>query len=606
MPRPACLSLAVALCFSTFPLNADDWPQWRGPNRDGRSTETGLLSEWPEGGPEVVWHVESAGVGYSSLAVKDGRVMTQGDLDGVEHIICVSEKDGSLLWAVQPAPVAAELDSRIDGEFVRLDKNGDGLIDPLESLALGNNLPLETESGNDAGETAKTRAAVIFGALDANADGRLSYDEFPGSAGDVFTRADRADTDADVDALATARTAAALKLDANGDDQVSRREARGTFLDRPFNQIDEKLPGERRGDGELTEAELSSYFSTRERGRDGELTPEELTAYFQESLANRDGVITREDLKRIFGGYRNGQGDGPRGTPTINGDLVYVEGGNGDVTCLRAESGETVWHVSLTDDLGGGRPGWGYSESPLVIDDFVIVTPGGNKGTLAALDKQTGEVVWRSSAVTQGAHYSSPMSAYVAGARQVVQFARESVFGVSLEDGSFLWSYSGTANGTANCSTPVIDGDFVLSASAYGTGGGLVKVSGSSSREEADEIYFEKALQNHHGGMVKVGDYVYGTGSNTLICMDFMTGDITWQARAAGKGSLIYADGRLYCLGEQDHVVLCEANPEEYVEKGRFEIPSTGRRSWAHPVVANGKFYIRDQQRLTAYDVSAD
>jgi outer membrane protein assembly factor BamB len=308
----------------------------------------------------------------------------------------------------------------------------------------------------------------------------------------------------------------------------------------------------------------------------------------------------------MFGGYRNNRGDGPRGTPTIDGDFVYVEGGNGDVTCLRADSGETVWHVSLSGDLGGGRPGWGYSESPLVVDDLVVVTPGGRDGTLAALDKRTGEVAWRSGDVTQGAHYASATSAYVAGTRQVVQFARESVFGVNLEDGSFLWSYSGAANGTANCSTPVIDGDYVLSASAYGTGAGLVRVSGSTEEQQAAEIYFEDSLQNHHGGIVKVGDYVYGTGGNTLICMNFMTGEIAWEARAAGKGSLVYADGHLYCLGERNSVVLCEANPEEYVETGRFEIPETGLPSWAHPVIANGRFYIRDQQRLTAYDISRD
>ena len=605
MSRFACLYGLIVLLVAGS-LSADDWPQWRGPNRDGRSTESGLSSQWPEGGPAVDWHVENAGVGYSSLVVKDGRVFTQGDLEGVEHILCFSEEDGSLIWAVQPEPVRTALTARIDQEFARYDKNSDGTIDPIESLELGRNLAGESESGDDPGETARTRSSVLFAALDTDENGRLTYTEVPPQvARTFFDRADQPDPDADVDELAAARTAAALELDADENGRISREESRRTQVDADFNRIDQRLPGERRGDGELTAEELTEFFTKQRPGRDGQLTSEELAAWLKRDLPNRDGVVTIEDLTRMFGGYRNGQGDGPRGTPAVDGKFVYVEGGNGDVSCLKTDTGETIWHVNLASDLGGGRPGWGYSESPLVIDDYLIVTPGGRDGTLAALDKQTGEVVWRTTEIAQAAHYSSPISAYVAGERQVVQFARESVFGVSLEDGRPLWSYSGAANGTANCSTPIIDGDFILAASAYGTGGGLVKVSGTATEQQAEELYFEKALQNHHGGMVKVGEYVYGTGSNTLICMHFETGEIAWQNRAAGKGSLVYADGHLYCLGERNQVALVEASPDEYIEKGRFEIPSTGRPSWAHPVVANGRFYIRDQNRLTAYDVRA-
>jgi outer membrane protein assembly factor BamB len=180
------------------------------------------------------------------------------------------------------------------------------------------------------------------------------------------------------------------------------------------------------------------------------------------------------------------------------------------------------------------------------------------------------------------------------------------VFGVTFDDGNFLWKYSGAANGTANCATPIIDGDYVLSSSAYGTGGGLVKISTDGKVQKADELWFDKAFANHHGGLVKIDDHVYGFGQGGLLCVNFLTGKIAWQDSSVKKGSLIYADGQLYCLGEGHEVALVEATPEAYKEKGRFKIETQGRPSWAHPVVANGRFYIRDQHMLTAYDVKGN
>jgi outer membrane protein assembly factor BamB/Ca2+-binding EF-hand superfamily protein len=603
------LFFVVATLSTACAAKADDWPQWRGLNRDGKSSERGLRSNWPEGGPPVAWHVENAGVGYSSLAIMDGRVFTQGDLDGVEHVHCWNEADGALLWAVQPEPVAAALDERVGREFARLDRNSDGMLDLVESLSgLGLSAGLmELRGEGDEEAIARERAGSLVQQLDQDGNGRLTFVELPRAAvNELLSQVDRPDGETDAQALAEQRAKQGLKLDKNGDAQVSRDESRGTLFELLFNRIDQPPPGERRGDDQLTETELTTYFATREQGRDGELTVEELAAYFHRTFPGRDGVYTRDDVRRHFGGFRNNQGDGPRGTPTIDGDRVYAEGGNGDVTCLNAETGATIWHVNLASDLGGGRPGWGYSESPLVMDDLVIVTPGGRQGTLAALNKDTGEVVWRSDKVQEGAHYSSPIAGYIAGTRQVLQFARESVFGVSIEDGSLLWKYSGANNGTANCSTPIIDGDYVLVSSAYGTGAGMVKVAGDPTAQAAEQVYFQKVLENHHGGLVKIGDHVYGTNNQTLLCVYFPTGEIAWRARGVGKGSLVYADGHLYCLSERNDVVLVEVNPAEFVEKGRFRIPSTGRPSWAHPVVANGRLYIRDQERLTAYDVRAE
>lgn len=314
--------------------------------------------------------------------------------------------------------------------------------------------------------------------------------------------------------------------------------------------------------------------------------------------------------------YRHGKGNGARGTPTVDKDLVFAIGGGGDLTCLRADTGEVVWSKHLVTDLGGKVPGWGYSESPLIDGDRVIVTPGESQGTLAALDRSTGAVVWRSTDLQDKAHYCSAALATIHGVRQIITFtggrgSRRSpgdpprLVGVDAETGKLLWSYEKSANRTANVSTPVIHKDTVFSASAYGTGGGLCRIRKTDDGFEAEPVYFEKSFQNHHGGMVLVDGYLYGTGSRSLICMNIETGEIAWQNRSVGKGSITCADGHLYCYGEKNLVGLVEVNPKEYVEKGRFDVPQGEWPTWAHPVVANGKLYLRDMNHLTCYDVSA-
>jgi len=275
------------------------------------------------------------------------------------------------------------------------------------------------------------------------------------------------------------------------------------------------------------------------------------------------------------------------------------------VTCLEAATGKTIWHVNLKTGFGGGTPGWGYSESPLIAGDFVIVTPGGRQGTLLALHKLDGEKVWQSAGATEGAHYSSPVLAEINGVKQIVQFARESVFGVTLNEGKLLWRYTAPANGTANCCTPIVDGNLVFAASGYGTGGGLVKIIPAGSTQQAEEVYFEKKMACHHGGIVKVGDHLYSNAAGSLICMEFATGKIAWQARGSGKGSLVAADGMLYLLGEGHELTLAEATPEAYREHGRIRLADHGKPAWAHPVVCGGRLYVRDQESLTCYDVRA-
>lgn len=589
------------------PAEPGEWPQWRGPNADGVGTETGLLREWPADGPAVLWQVDSVGVGYSSLAVSGGRIFTLGDLNGIEHILCLDAKDGSVIWQRQPGALEQQLTEKVDSEFQRMDRNSDGTIDEQEALArFGWNfntydLPLVDVN---AAELAEKRVDALLKIADANNDGQLDFKEGNDLYRDTLGRMDQEDKDADAEALAITRTDAWFAaIDADGNSTLSRDEVRGTALDRQFGRFDQKDPATDRSDDQLSRDEVKNGLIKFEAGRDGVITRAELIDYYTRNNAAGDGQLTAFELRTAFGGYRNGMGDGPRGTPTVDGERLYVEGGNGDVACMNTATGETIWHINLSAEFGGRVPGWGYSESPLVVDDLLIVTPGGQQGTLLALNKMTGESVWQSGSITESAHYSTPVLATINDVRQIVQFGNRSVFGVSLKDGKQLWSYSAPANGTANCCSPVIDDNYVFASSAYGTGGGLVKVTQNGDRQEAEEVYFENRLQCHHGGIVRIGDYMYTCGNGPLTCVHFRTGEIAWQARSVGKGSLLAADGMLYVLSENHRVALVEATPEEYREHGTFQITAHGRPSWAHPVVAGGVLYLRDQQSLTAYSI---
>ena len=174
-----------------------------------------------------------------------------------------------------------------------------------------------------------------------------------------------------------------------------------------------------------------------------------------------------------------------------------------------------------------------------------------------------------------------------------------------LADGKFLWKYAAPANGTANCCMPIVENEYVYASSSYGTGGGLTRISGGGDNLVSEEVYFDKKMQCHHGGIVKIGDYLYSNGGGALICMEFKTGKIVWQNRGPGKGSLIAADGMLYVFSEGHEVALVEATPEAYREHGRFKIEAHGRPSWAHPAIADGKLFLRDQEWLAAYDIQA-
>ena len=311
--------------------------------------------------------------------------------------------------------------------------------------------------------------------------------------------------------------------------------------------------------------------------------------------------------------------DGPRCTPTVDGAMIYAIGTSGDVACIDAQTGSVRWTKNLQTDLGGKIPGWKYSESPLVDGDKLVCTPGGRDAVMVALDKKTGEVIWKCSMPDIGgkgpdeAGYSSIVPATAAGVAQYIQLTNRGMIGVAAQDGKFLWGYNKVANSTANISTPVVWGDLVFCSTAYNAGSALLKLAAGSQGVTAEEVYFlaGRKFQNHHGGFVRVGDYIYGGhghGQGEPTCIEMKTGKVMWQKSQPGGGSaaVLYADGHLYFRYEDDAMALIEANPKKYNLKSTFKLPKRpgmDGEGWAHPVIVDGKLYVRHIDVLFVYDI---
>jgi outer membrane protein assembly factor BamB len=297
---------------------------------------------------------------------------------------------------------------------------------------------------------------------------------------------------------------------------------------------------------------------------------------------------------------------GPRCTPTIAGNQLYAVDQWGEMVCLDAATGKEVWRKNFEKDFGGNRPEWGYSESPLVDGDKVLVTPGGSKGAIIALNAKTGATVWQTSDFTDPAHYSSMVSATIAGARQYVQLTPDNVVGVSTE-GKVLWRAPRKGK-TAVIPDPVVVGDLVYVTSGYGVGCNLFKVTSADGKFSAAQVYENKVMATQHGGVLEIGGNIYGySDGKGWTCQDMKTGVAKWQEKEKHrKGSLVAVDGRLILRQEdgQGTVVMIEASPSGYKELGRFNQPDrSGKQSWPHPVVAGGKLYLRDQATLLCYDL---
>ncbi len=409
-----------------FAVGGDaDWPQWRGPNRDGHAAPQDLMKSWPEGGPDQAWEFNQAGRGYSTLAIFDGRIYTLGSSEGECFAICINAKDGSEHW-----------------------------------------------------RTTISRASVS------------------------------------------------------------------------------------------------------------------------------------ED-------YNHGWGGGPRSTPTIDGDQVFVLSDIGILASLDRTSGDVQWKTDLVNDHEGKIPVWGYSDSPLVDGDRVVVTPG-ESNFLLAVDRKTGNRVWASKGVTQGAQYVSIMKGTVGSVSYYVTASKQGLFAFDTESGEQLFSDTSTGNTVAVIPTPIVDGDRLYHTSDYGAGNTLLKLTSEGPGDlTADSVYHlaDKTMRNHHGGVVLVDETIYGfskANGGVWMAQDLTSGETLWEEklRPNRSGSICFADGHLYCYNDTDGTLcLVEATREGWIEKGKLklprqtELPRDKGAIWAHPVIADGKLLIRDQDLIFAYEI---
>jgi outer membrane protein assembly factor BamB len=306
--------------------------------------------------------------------------------------------------------------------------------------------------------------------------------------------------------------------------------------------------------------------------------------------------------------------NGARGTPTVDGDLVYVISPFGILLCAQTSDGEEKWTVDLKVSLGGKKKdSWGYGESALVDGDLLLCTPGGAENTLVALNKKTGELVWSCQRPGDvGAGHSSIVISHVAGKKIYVQNTGGGPMGVDAETGKLLWSFD-MAPPTAFIPTAIIKDDFVFSVAGYGLGGvTLQQVPGENGEVSVKQIFDVKPeLGNKHGGLILIGDKLYGgkEDKNSIFCADLETGEIMWQARGAGDGStsVIAADGKLFLRYQNGIVTMAKVDPEAFVEVSSFKTPGSGERatpSWAHPVIANGKLILREGDAILCYNIS--
>jgi outer membrane protein assembly factor BamB len=302
-----------------------------------------------------------------------------------------------------------------------------------------------------------------------------------------------------------------------------------------------------------------------------------------------------------------------RSTPTVDGGMVYVITPFGHLVACDTKDGREAFRVDLKQQFGGKKgDAWGYSESVLVDGDRLVCTPGGEQAAMVALDKRSGKPVWACAVPgVTGAGHSSIVVSELKGRRIYVQTTASGPIGVDARTGALLWTYP-IDKTTAVIPTPIIRDDLVFFTAGYKRGGALLRqVPVPGGGVKVEEVYgLNKKLANKHGGVVLVGDHLYGCADDQaiLVCAELMTGDVAWEARGSGKNSatVMAADGHIYVRYANGTVSLVTADPAAYREVSSFDVPdAAGRPSWAHMVILDGLLYLRSGDRILCYDLRA-
>jgi len=561
-PRPMCRNIILTLTLAALSQNVlsgqFDWPQWQGPDRTAHSQESGLLKEWPKHGPPLAWEAKGLGGGDSAPSVSVGRIYGMSHRSADEMVWALSERDGKEIWAVRIAPALSQnWPQSKEGPSATPTVDGDRLY--VMGLA-GNVACLQVADGK----------VVWQRNLVADFGGRSpmwSFRESPLVDGDkVICTPGGAET-----------TMVAL-------DKMNGEPIWKSFVpDRAGgSQPQNRGPGAMQSDPVL---------STLDKDHNKEISAEE--------LAQAPTVLLELDKDK----------DGK-----LSEDEVSPQRGDGQANRRRSRRGPGIMRMMK-------------ALSALDADENGVIDEAEIKNAVAALRKldinHDGKLTEEEAGMkymgpqNTGAAYSSPIAIDFGGQRQYVQLLAMTVAGVSAADGKLLWRYDKPANGMRiNISTPIYHGGQVFATSAYGAGAGLARLTKNAGGEfKAEEVWFSKSMENHHGGVILYDDALFGAnggnGGGYLVCLDFKTGEVLWNEadrdkRRVTKGSVAFADDRIYYRTEEGPIVLIEPSRKEYLERGRFDQPErTDKPAWAHPVIANGKMYIRDQDALFCYDIKA-
>jgi alcohol dehydrogenase (cytochrome c) len=633
---------AIVLIVFAYSSQAADWPQWQGAARDGKSADTGLLQAWPQDGPPLAWRIDTLGGGDSAPAIADGKIFIMSNRDDEQVVLALSEKDGSEIWMMPLGPIVEQRASQ--------SKEGPGCTPTVD----GDRLYVEGMGGNMACLRVKDGKILWQVSMTEAFGGRVpmwSYRESPLVDGDKVI-CTPGGPDAILVALnkLTGETLWKGKVpEPSGGDSGAGTASPGA---RPGGS--EGAPGgvnrERGRSGAsaggsataVTGTKDPSLFISEHWGMSAfscKMPNGKYTAklYFAETYQGITGpgqrvfsfTVQGHEFKDFdawakTGGSRRAyietvpvevtQGEfrvvftRQVENPAIKAIEIIPQAGSASTATMRINAGTST---PFTDSSGQvWQPDKGFEGGS--TNPGTISMPGGFGGRGGSAGRRGGF-----GSRGAGAAYSSAIAINFEGQRQYVQLISNALVGFSTSDGTFLWRYDKPSNRMGiNCSTPLYHDGTVFAASAYGAGGGLVKLSkDSDGGVKAEEVYATTDMENHHGGMILVDGYLYGAnGGNSggaLVCLDFKTGEVMWDQReSAGrraKGSLALADGRLYYRMEDGVMVLIEPDPTQYTERGRFEQPDRRRPpAWAHPVIANGKLYVRDQDILFCYDVKAN